>query len=135
MKGKNSYGVSIILLLVIVFIGLLVWSNMSFLDPVRSILGLKTKITSGEVIEKIRAASYLTTTKYTIQVVAKSETPGFLIFGWAKMLIIAKGTVEAGIDLNQLTAKDVSVSEDGKSITVTLPPVMIRNRDYSLSND
>jgi hypothetical protein len=27
------------------------------------------------------------------------------------------------------------VSEDGKSITVTLPLVMIRNRDYSLSND
>jgi hypothetical protein len=107
MKGKSSYGIYTIFLLVIVFIGLVVWGKLPFLDPVRSFLGLETKITSGEVVEKIRAASYLTTTKYTIQVVAKSETPGFLIFGWAKMLIIAKGTVEAGIDLNQLAAKGV----------------------------
>jgi hypothetical protein len=137
MKGRKSYAIYSLLLIVIVFIGLLAWSNLPFLDPVKSILGLKANITSGEVIEKIRAVSHLTTTKYTIRVVARSETPGtWWILGqdYKKMLMVAKGTVEAGFDLYQLNELNVSVSEDGKNITVTLPPVMILNRDYCLSN-
>jgi hypothetical protein len=50
-------------------------------------------------------------------------------------LMIAKGTVEAGIDLNQMDPSDVKISEDGKEISVKLPPVIILNRDYILSND
>jgi hypothetical protein len=89
-------------------------------------------------VEKLRASSYLTTTKYTIKLAARSDTPGnWFAFGlnWKKMLLVAMGTVEAGIHLNQLDTSAVSVSGDGKSITVNLPPTMIRNRDYSLSND
>lgn len=138
MKGKRSYSISIIPILVIVFIGLVFWGIFSFLNPLSSFMGQKANITSGEVVEKIRSASYLTTTRYTIRLVASSNTPGnwwALGQDYKKMLLVAKGTVEAGIDLKQLDASDVSVSEDGKSITVTLPPVKILNRNYSLSND
>lgn len=53
------------------------------------------------------------------------------IYHWAthnQALVVAEGTVEAGIDLSQLTPKDVTTSRgaDGKSLVrVHLPPVTI----------
>lgn len=102
------------------------------------VTGCGPKITSNEVVEKIRGLSDLTTTKYTMSIVVKSDTPGnWWAFGqdYKKMLLVAKGTVEAGVDLNQLQLTDVNVSDDGKNITVNLPPVMIRNRSNCLSNN
>ena len=95
-------------------------------------------ITSDTVIDKIQQVSELTTTKYTIQLVAKSETVG----GWfllgttnVKMLLIAKGTVRAGLDMEKLDASDVEISDDGKSVTVHLPQVKIFDRDQILSSN
>jgi hypothetical protein len=41
------------------------------------------------------------------------------------MIMVGNGTVEACLDLSQLDASDLTVSEDGKSMTVNLPPVTI----------
>jgi hypothetical protein len=125
MNRKISFSTFGLLIVVMVALALL-------------LMGCGPKITSGEVVEKLRAASYLTTTKYTIQVVVKANNPGswwLLGLDYKKALLVAKGRVEAGIDLNQLAASDVIVSGDGKSITVNLPPVNIHNRDNCLSNN
>lgn len=52
-----------------------------------------------------------------------------------KMLLIAKGTVRAGLDLEALDASDVTVSDDGRSVTVRLPQVKIFDRDHILSSN
>jgi hypothetical protein len=51
------------------------------------------------------------------------------------MLLVAKGRVQAGLDLAQLDKSDITVSKDGKTVTVNLPPVKIFNYGYILSSD
>jgi hypothetical protein len=95
-------------------------------------------ITSGAVIEKIEQVSELTTTKYSIQLVAKSETVGeWYLLGTTnvKMLLIARGKVNAGLDLAALDPSAVRVSNDGQSVTVRLPQVKIFDRDHILSSN
>jgi hypothetical protein len=126
---------------IVIIIGIFLWGEFkngvsAFLNDM---VGTKTTmITSDSVIDKIEQVSGLTTTKYTIQLVAKSETVG----GWfllgatnVKMLLIAKGTVRAGLDLAKLDPSAVIVSDDGKSVTVHLPQVKIFDRDQILSSN
>ncbi len=112
---------------------------IKFLTFLNNKVGIKTTIiTSDTVIEKIGQVSELTTTKYTIQLVAKSETVGrWFLLGTTnvKMLQIAKGTVRAVLDLSKLDESAVSVSDDGKSVTVHLPQVKIFDRDQILSSN
>lgn len=138
MKAQGSYAIYIMLLLVIVFIGLLVWGNLPFLEPVRSALGLSPKVTGGEVVNQLRAASYLTTTKYAIKVIATDKQTGnWYLLGLDRYTVYlsGKGIVKAGIDLSKVTPADVVVSADGKNVTVTLPPVSIHRRESSLSSN
>ena len=139
MKLKNFLGVGLVIIIIIgaVVIGSGIYNKIStFLN---TMVGTKTTIiTSDTVIDKIEHVSELTTTKYTIQLVAKSETVG----GWfllgttnVKMLLIAKGIVRAGLDLAKLDASAVIVSNDGNSVTVHLPQVKIFDRDQILSNN
>lgn len=140
MKVKIPFVVGLV---VVVIIGLGVTRNGRIKTAVSTFLNslvgtTTTVITSDTVIDKIEQVSELTTTKYTIQLVAKSETVG----GWfllgttnVKMLLIAKGAVRAGLDLEKLDASDVIVSDDGKSVTVHLPQVIIFDRDHILSNN
>jgi hypothetical protein len=144
MKTNNCLVFFVIVLLVVLaVIGTLVLQASGLLNPVWTFLniqsGAKTAIiTSDTVIQKIEQVSEITTTKYSIQLIAKSETVGeWYTFGAAnvKMLLIAKGTVRAGLDLAKLNASAVNVSEDGKSVTVNLPPVKIFDRDQILSSN
>ena len=129
-------------LVIVVIIGTVVIGNglnNLFSTFLNNLVGTTTTmITSDTVIDKIEQVSELTTTKYTIQLVAKSETVG----GWfllgttnVKMLLIAKGTVRAGLDLAKLDASEVIVSDDGKSVTVHLPQVKIFDRDQILNSN
>ena len=125
--------------IVLVLIGVLVLQASGRLS-IGSLLGLSggkmTIITSDAIIDKIEQVSELTTTKYTIQLVVRGEFLGtFLGSGDIKMLLVAKGTVKAGLDMAKLDASAVSVSEDGKSVTVNLPPVKIFDRDHILSSN
>ena len=139
MKVKNFLvvGVVIVVIIGIAGIGFGLYNQISTL--LNNLVGTTTTImTSDTVIDKIEQVSELTTTKYTIQLVAKNETVG----GWfllgttnVKMLLIAKGTVRAGLDLAKLDASGVIVSDDGKSVTVHLPQVKIIDRDQILSSN
>ena len=130
---------------VIVIIGIIIGSVVvgnvinNLKTSLSDALATKTNIiTSDTVVDKIEQVSELTTTKYTIQLVAKNETVGgWLLLGTTnvKMLLIAKGTVRAGLDLAKLDASAVTVSGDGKSVTVHLPQVKIFDRDHILSSN
>jgi hypothetical protein len=139
MKAKIFVVLSVAIIIVIGVLILQASGSLPFLDqwlnhlnPFKSPL---TTITIGDaIITDIQRVSQLTTTIYTTQQVVERGGQAFLA-SW-HMTMVIKGTVEAGLNLNQIDASYVMVSDDGKNITVNLPPVMIlTERDRILSSD
>ncbi|GAB4347084.1 MAG: hypothetical protein OHK0047_41040 [Leptolyngbyaceae cyanobacterium] len=79
-------------------------------------------------LQKIRDASELTTAEFTMQAVVPTEQDatfsGFTI-GTTKLLYIAQGEVQAGVDLSQLAPAQMQVT--GDRIVIKLPPARILN--------
>lgn len=83
---------------------------------------------SAAVIRRVQQLNRLETTSFTIEKVIEAGVEGnpfYNLLYQDKLLLIAHGTVVAGIDLSQLTEKDISISADGKSLTIMLPPAQI----------
>jgi hypothetical protein len=82
------------------------------------------------VIQRIQELSRLETASYTIeQVIDVRQDSNIPIVGNIlasdALLLIAHGTVVAGVDLGQLDAGAVTISPDGRTISLRLPPVQI----------
>jgi hypothetical protein len=96
------------------------------------------EIISGDtIVQEIRQISRLETTTYTIERVIEARQSDPTWPDWLRgdrLLLIANGTVVAGVDMGKLEPSDVVVSPDGKSATVTLPPAEIFNLDAILNN-
>jgi len=87
-------------------------------------------ITGAAVVQRIQQLSRLETAEYTIErVIDVSQGSNFPVIGdWLagdELLLIAHGNVVAGVDLSGLTPDAVTVSADGRTITVRLPPAEI----------
>lgn len=96
----------------------------------------KADVTS-VVLQKVRDASELTTAVFTMQAVvptSQDASIGGLVIGTTKLLYIAHGQVQAGVDLSKLTADQVLV--EGDRVQITLPPPQILNSkiDVNRSN-
>jgi hypothetical protein len=94
--------------------------------------------TGAAVVQRIQQLNRLETTSYTIErVVDVSQGSSIPVIGdflaGDKLLLIANGTVVAGVDLSKLKAEDVTISPDGNTVTVRLPPAEIFSR--TLNND
>ncbi len=80
------------------------------------------------VVQRIQRLQRLETTSYTIQQLIEGRVEGNplqnLLAG-DTLVLNAYGTVEAGIDLSQLSEDDVTISTDGTTLTIKLPPVQI----------
>jgi hypothetical protein len=82
------------------------------------------------VVRRIQQLSRLETSSYTVEQVIEvrqdSNVPiiGNILAGDA-LLLIAHGTVVAGVDLSQLDAGAVTISPDGRTITLRVPPVQV----------
>ncbi|MCS6939725.1 MAG: DUF4230 domain-containing protein [Roseiflexus sp.] len=78
----------------------------------------------GGAIQQMKNLQRLETQRFSIErVVEASTTRGDaldMLLG-ERLLLIASGDVVAGVDLSKLTDRDVIVSPDGASVTVTLP--------------
>lgn len=128
----------------IFLLGLLTGGGVSIVDRVMTLLGRTPavapapEIISGDaIIEQIRQVSRLETTIYTVERVIEVKQSDEFWPDWLRgdrLLLIASGTVVAGVDLERLDASSVTVSEDGASVTVDLPPVEIFNRNSILDN-
>jgi hypothetical protein len=103
--------------------------SVSAPPPTPTLAPTPTLITSSAVVQQIQRLSRLETSSYSIQSVVSAERPGGLLgIGRQKVLIIVQGTVVAGIDLSKLRPEDVTVSPDGKQVTVKLPEAEILSR-------
>lgn len=85
-------------------------------------------LTAAAVVQRVQQLNRLETTSYTVEKVIEAGIQGNtfedILFG-DRLLLIAHGTVEAGLDLRNLTEDDIIVSADGSAVTVRLPPVEI----------
>lgn len=86
--------------------------------------------TGAAVIQSIRQLNRLETTSFTIERVIDVNQGSSIPFvgdflAGDRLLLIAHGTIIAGIDLSKLEATNVNVSPDGTAVTLKLPPVEV----------
>ena len=126
-KG-GGLGSTLVLALVIVVLGVALGVGLarygSTLPVVGALLGEKPpRTTTGPVvIEGIKELDHLSTVRWTESVPVTRETGGDILdrlFSGEKVIVIATGKVEAGVDLGDIDKDDVGVS--GDNITIDLP--------------
>jgi hypothetical protein len=132
--GKKGGGLATTLVLALVIVVLSVALGVGLarfgetLPLVGPLLGEKPpRTTTGPVVvEGIRELDQLATVRWTESVPVTKESGGDIwerVFDGEKVLVIATGTVEAGIDLGDIHKGDVSV--DGDTVTINLPEAEI----------
>ena len=124
--------------------GLVLGGGASLVDRILSGLGVvpapapaATLVSGDAIVQQIRQISRLETTTYAIERVIEVRQSDTNWPDWLRgdrLLLIANGTVIAGIDMEQLQSSDVIVSADGKTVTITLPPAQIFNLGSILNN-
>jgi hypothetical protein len=78
------------------------------------------------IIHEVRSLARLETIQYSVEKVITAETrqgPFGFLFG-DRLLLVAHGSVIAGVDLAEITESDISVDEQGV-VTLRLPPAEI----------
>lgn len=78
----------------------------------------------GGAIQQMKNLQRLETQRFSIERVIEASTArgnALDIFLGERLLLIASGDVVAGVDLSKLTDRDVIISSDGASVTLTLP--------------
>jgi hypothetical protein len=126
-KG-GGLGTTFVLALVIVVLGVALGVGLarygSTLPVVGALLGEKPpRTTTGPVVvEGIQELDKLATVRWTESVPVTRETGGDILdrlFSGEKVIVIASGKVEAGVDLGDIDKDQVSVN--GDSVTIDLP--------------
>jgi hypothetical protein len=130
-KG-GGLGTTLVLALVIVVLGVALGVGLarygSLLPIVGPLLGEKPpRTTTGPVVvEGIQELDQLATVRWTGSVPVTRETGGDVLdrlFNGERVLVIATGEVEAGVDLGYIGKDDVSVN--GDTVTIDLPEPQI----------
>jgi hypothetical protein len=132
--GKKGGGLvtTLVLALVIVVLGVALGVGLArvggTLPLVGGLLGEKPpRTTTGPVVvEGIRELDQLATVRWTESVPVTRESGGDVLdrlFSGEKVLVIATGNVEAGVDLGDVHKDDVSVK--GDTVTIDLPEAEI----------
>jgi Protein of unknown function (DUF4230) len=126
-KG-GGLGTTLVLALVIVVLGVALGIGLarfgSSLPIVGPLLGEKPpRTTTGPVVvEGIKELDQLATVRWTESVPVTRVTGGDILdrlFSGEKVIVIATGKVEAGVDLGDINKDDVSAN--GESVTIELP--------------
>jgi hypothetical protein len=79
----------------------------------------------GGTIKQIRDLNRLETSSFSIERVIEANVQRGNILDTIlgeRLLLIASGDVIAGVDMSKLKESDVTISQDGKNITIDLPP-------------
>jgi Protein of unknown function (DUF4230) len=131
--GKRGGGLAttLVLALVIVFVSVALGVGLArfggALPLVGPLLGEKpARTTTGPVVEGIRELDQLATVRWTESVPVTRESGGDVwerLFDGEKVLLIATGNVEAGVDLGDIHKDDVSVK--GDTVAIDLPEAEI----------
>ncbi len=89
------------------------------------------------VVNQIQGVTELTTAMFTMESIVPTEQDrkfGNFTIGTTQLLYIAQGEVRAGVDLNLLTASDVTVHPETNSVVVTIPPAKILDYKLDVTN-
>ncbi|HEY9616446.1 MAG TPA: DUF4230 domain-containing protein [Microcoleaceae cyanobacterium] len=107
--------------------GLTSWFSISQAAPKVDVASL--------VVQQVRDASELTTAVFTMQAVVPSEQEvSFSALSFkTRLLYIAQGEVQAGVDLSQLTAANVQVEGDRLAIQLPAPRLLDSKIDVNRS--
>ena len=105
----------------------LVMSALACSRPTPSPTPTPHVITNAGVVKRIESVGILQTTLFRIDTVVRAKKEGSWFFNWGgqNLLLFVQGTVTAGIDLGELTADNVQVSQDTRTIVITLPPPQV----------
>ena len=127
-KKGGGLGTTLVLAFVIVVLGVGLARFGETLPLVGPLLGEKPpRTTTGPVVvEGIRELDQLATVRWTESVPVTRESGGDVwerVFDGEKVLLIATGNVEAGVDLGEIGENDVSV--DGDTVAIDLPEAEI----------
>jgi hypothetical protein len=136
-KG-GGLGTTLVLALVIVVLAVALGVGLarygSSLPIVGPLLGEKPpRTTTGPVVvEGIQELDQLATVRWTESAPVTKETGGAIpdrLFNGEKVLVIATGEVEAGIDLGDIGKDDVSVNSDTVTIDLPEPEILSASLD------
>ncbi len=119
---RSSHKKLALLGLVLLLTALALWQAWQLRLPEQSI----SVLTREGVLQRIQHLNNLETVAFHVQTVVTSTKQGNWYRLWQDQqrgLFIASGRVVAGLNFNRLTADQVRVSADGKSIHIDLPPV------------
>lgn len=98
------------------------------ISNVQNMLNAPPVITAQIVLERVQALAQLTTVRYNYSslVTSEREMPGVLavLYG-ERQVMVAVGHVNAGVNLDELTAADIT--RDGNAITIHLPPPVLHD--------
>ena len=84
----------------------------------------KKKEKSRDILQAIQQTGQLVTVEYSLsKIVRANDNKTWYKLGDRKILISVEATVKAGVDLQRLTAEDVTI--DGMQISLQLPPPTI----------
>jgi hypothetical protein len=129
MRNKGGgLGTTLVLALIIVVLSVALGVGLarygSLLPIVGPLIGEKPpRTTTGPVVvEGIQELDQLATVRWTESVPVTRETGGDVLdrlFNGEKVLVVATGEVEAGVDLGDIGKDDVSVNSD--TVTIDLP--------------
>ena len=131
-KKGGSPGTTLVLALVIVALSVTLGIGLARYGSVLPIVGplfgeKPARTTTGPVVvEGIQELDQLATVRWTESVPVTRESGGDMLdrlFNGEKVLVIATGNVEAGVDLGEIGKDDVSVN--GDAVTIDLPEPMI----------
>ncbi len=129
-KRGGGLGTTLVLALVIVLVSVALGVGISRFDFVQAVPVLgglleerPARTTTGPVVvEGVRELDQLATVRWTESVPVTRQSGGDVLerlFSGEEVLLIATGEVEAGVDLAEISADDVSV--EGDTVTMRLP--------------
>jgi hypothetical protein len=130
-KG-GGLGTTLVLALVVVVLGVALGVGLARIGSSLPIVGpllaeKPPRTTTGPVVvEGIKELDQLATVRWTESVPVTRETGGDILdrlFSGEKVIVIATGKVEAGVDLGEIDNDQVSVN--GDSVTIDLPEAEI----------
>src|SRR5215213_11034778 len=125
---------ALVLALVIVVLGVGLarfGSSLPIMGPLLAEKPPRT-LTGPVVVEGIQELDQLATVRWTESVPVTKETGGAILdrlFNGEKVLVIATGEVEAGIDLGDIGKDDVSVNSDTVTIDLPEPEILSASLD------
>ena len=134
MGNKGSgLGTTLVLALVIVVLAIGIGLGLSRYGYRLPVVGWFFEVpvqtrTSPVVVQGIQRLDQLSTVRFNESVVITKESGGEgirQILTGEKLILVAEGDVEAGLDLSNLNREDVRLNEKNKSVTIDLPQPQI----------